>query len=173
MKKMIDEKGRIFGKVNIIDLLVVLLVVAVAAAVVFKVGGGEATKADEYANAEAQDLSYTVLCRMVHNDVADYIEANEVGNQLMSNGELVESCFIESVERKPFTESYITEDGEMKQAESDVYCDLVVTVSGSAPYAENSFHVGSQEVRVGKSHIVKTVGFEISGTVTELEGANG
>ena len=30
--KLIDEKGRLFGKINLIDLLVVLLIVAVIAA---------------------------------------------------------------------------------------------------------------------------------------------
>lgn len=173
MKKIIDEKGRLFGKVNLIDLLVVLLVVAVVAAVVFKVGGGEVTKQEQLANSEMQDISYTVLCRMVHNDVADYIEANEVGSQLMSNGELVESCYITDIQRDNFYENYITPEGEPAKLASEEYCDLTITVSGQAPYAENSFHVGSQEVRVGKSHIVKTVGFEITGTVVELEGANG
>ena len=37
--KLIDEKGRLFGKINLIDLLVVLLIVAVLAAVVWKLGG--------------------------------------------------------------------------------------------------------------------------------------
>ena len=36
--KLIDEKGRLFGKINLIDLLVVLLIVAVLAA--GGVGGG-------------------------------------------------------------------------------------------------------------------------------------
>lgn len=173
MKKFIDEKGRIFGKVNIIDILVVLLVLAVAAAVIFKAGGGEVTKADQLANAEMKDISYTVLCRMVHNDVANHVVENAVGQQLMSNGELVESCFIEDVQRAPYYESFLTDSGEVLQVENPTYCDLIITVSGQAPYGENSFHVGSQEVRVGKAHIMKTVDFEINGTVTELEGANG
>ena len=33
--KLIDEKGRLFGKINLIDLLVVLLIVAVLAAVIW------------------------------------------------------------------------------------------------------------------------------------------
>lgn len=36
--KLIDEKGRLFGKINLIDLLVVILIVAVIAAVVWKLG---------------------------------------------------------------------------------------------------------------------------------------
>ena len=37
--KLIDEKGRLFGKINLIDLLVVILIVAVIAAVAWKLGG--------------------------------------------------------------------------------------------------------------------------------------
>lgn len=173
MKKIIDEKGRLFGKVNLIDLLVVFLVVAVIAAVAFKFSGGEVTKQEQLANAEMKELDYIVLCRMVHNDVANYIVDNEVGSQLMSNGELVESCYITDISQEAFYESYVTPEGEIMKVESDEYCDLLVTISGSAPYGENSFHVGSQEIRVGKSHIVKTVGFEVTGTVVELEGGNG
>ena len=43
--KLIDEKGRLFGKINLIDLLVVLLIVAVLAAVVWKLGGRKAAAA--------------------------------------------------------------------------------------------------------------------------------
>lgn len=48
--------------------------------------------------------------------------------------------------------------------------------------ANNAYEVGSQEVRVGKSHIVKTSMIEVTGTVTAMtvtdgqadqEGANG
>ena len=43
--KLVDEKGRLFGKINLIDLLVVLLIVAVLAAVVWKLGGKKAAAA--------------------------------------------------------------------------------------------------------------------------------
>ena len=42
--KLIDEKGRLFGKINLIDLLVVLLIVAVLAAVVWKLCGRKAAR---------------------------------------------------------------------------------------------------------------------------------
>ena len=151
MKKFIDEKGRIFGKVNIIDILVVLLVLAVAAAVIFKAGGGEVTKADQLANAEMKDISYTVLCRMVHNDVANHVVENAAGQQLMSNGELVESCFVEDVQCAPYYESFLTDSGEVLQVENPTYCDLIITVSGQAPYGENSCHGGSQWLHICKA----------------------
>ena len=167
--KFIDEKGRLFGKLNLIDLLAVLLIVAVIAVVGLKSvkpSGAPVATEDDMA-----DISYTVLCRMVHNDIADYIVETQEVKQLMSNGELVESCFIERIERGTFYERYVTNEGEPKQAESDEYCDLTFTISGQCPYLANSYKVGSQEVRVSKSHIVKTVDFEITGTVMELTGS--
>lgn len=173
MKKIIDEKGRLFGKLNLIDLLVVILLIAVIGAVAVKMTGTEVTKDDQLANAEMTDITYTILCRMVHNDIADYIVETGVGQQLMSNGALVESVFIQDIQRETFYETYVTNEGEPKRAASEEYCDLIFTIGGQAPYGENAFHVGSQEVRVGKSHIVKTVDFEVTGTCIELEGGNG
>ena len=40
--KIIDEKGRLFGKINLIDLLVLVLVVAVVLAVGWKLVGKKA-----------------------------------------------------------------------------------------------------------------------------------
>ena len=173
MKKFIDDKGRLFGKVNLIDLLVVLLVVAVAAAAVIKITGSRVPGEVVSAESDMKEITFTVLCRMVHNDIADNVMEVVGGEQLMSNGELVESCFVTDVQRGIFYESYVTPEGVPAKAESEEYCDLHFTVSGQAPYYGNSFHVGSQEVRVGKSHIFKTVSVELNGTVVDLEGIYG
>ena len=37
--KIIDEKGRLFGKLNLIDLLVIVLILAVVFVAVWKLGG--------------------------------------------------------------------------------------------------------------------------------------
>lgn len=171
--KLFDKKGRLFGKLNIIDLLVILLVVAVIAAVGVKLTGTDLTQSNQLTNGEMKDVSYSVLCRMVHVDVADALEETEVGKQLMSNGELVESCYITGVERRPYYETYLTEDGEIRKVPLEDYCELLFTIGGEAPYVENSYLIGTQEIRVGKSHIVKTVTMELTGTVMEMEGANG
>lgn len=175
--KMIDEKGRLFGKINLIDLLALVLVVAVVAVAAVKfLQPGDEEKVEQ---GDMTGLSYTVLCRMVHKDIAEYIVQTQTGKQLMSNGEVLEGCTIENVLQEPFYESYVTDAGVYNKVESDEYCDLVFVIAGEAPFTANAYKVGSQEVRVGKSHIVKTVDFEITGTVMAmfgealLEGGNG
>ena len=34
---------------------------------------------------------------------------------------------------------------------------------------DNAYAVGTQEIRVGKSHIVKTVNIEVTGYITRME----
>ena len=43
--KIIDEKGRLFGKLNLIDLLVIILLIAAVAAVAWKLVGKKAAAA--------------------------------------------------------------------------------------------------------------------------------
>ena len=69
--KLIDEKGRLFGKINLIDLLVVILIVAVIAAVAWKLGGRKAAAA---VTGSAKKAVYTVEIEDVPADIAAYAE---------------------------------------------------------------------------------------------------
>ena len=85
--KFIDEKGRLFGKINLIDLLVILLVVAAAAAVIWKTVG---QKAAASVQAEPIRVTYTVLCEDVPQDICDYAET-QVGEKLLNNAKLLDA----------------------------------------------------------------------------------
>ena len=93
--------------------------------------------------------------------------------EMMAGGELVDECFITAVEHRPYYESYVDADGKLQHQVSDEFCDVVFTIEATAPFVNNAYKVGTQEVRVGRSHIVKTDTFEMTGTVvslTEVEG---
>ena len=79
--KFIDEKGRLFGKINLIDLLVILLVLAVLFAVLWKTVG---KRASENANAQTIRAEYTVLCADTPKEICAYAE-NQVGEKLLNN----------------------------------------------------------------------------------------
>lgn len=167
--KLIKD-GRLFGKLNLIDFVVILLVVAVAAAFVIK--RGNMADVNPLASAEQKEIEYDVICRMTAKEMLpDFQKA--VGEQLMSNGEMVEACFLKDVKVEPFYESYVDGNGELQQIESADFCNVIFTIGGTAPYQDNAYHVGSQEVRTGKSHIVKTRTIELTGNVIRLEGIDG
>ena len=147
--KIIDEKGRLFGKLNLIDLLVIVLILAVVFVAVWKLGG---SKAAEAATSEKHELKYTVLFEDVPADVCDFAAAQE-GAQLTNSGKLIDAYIVSAA---------------AEQAENGHFT-LRVTVSADATYSGYVYKVGSQEVRVGYEYIVKTSEFEMTGIISGME----
>lgn len=152
--KLIDEKGRLFGKINLIDLLVVLLIVAVLAAVVWKLGGKKAAAA---VTGTEKKVVYTVEFEDVSADIAEYAKT-QVQKTLVNDSRLIDAV-ISDVR----TESY---DNELDHVR------LYITVEAGASFTGNVYKVGPQEVRVGYEYILKTSEFELTGLISALEVSN-
>lgn len=153
--KLIDEKGRLFGKINLIDLLVVLLIVAVLAAVVWKLGGNKAAAAVSGSNKKAV---YTVEMEDVPADIAAFADT-QIGKSLVNDSKVI-AAVITDVR----TETYDDALGHVR---------LYVTVEADASFTGNVYKVGAQEVRVGYEYILKTSEFELTGLICALEVTDG
>lgn len=153
--KIIDEKGKIFGKLNIIDLLVILLVIAAVAFLGIKLANR-----DSGGVVGTTKLTYTVKVSAVEPEVYESVKQNIPG-QLMASGELVNGTVV-SVEAEPSHSgaSLSTEGGALDVTLRDDLLDLVFTIEANVTNTVTN-EVGTQEVRIGKSHIVKTTKFEM------------
>ena len=80
--KVLDEKGKLFGKINLIDLIVIVVLVLILVAVGWKLAGSRIADAIE---SNAPVMEYEVLCTEIDPDTCDYAVAH-IGDQLMSNG---------------------------------------------------------------------------------------
>ena len=152
--KIIDEKGRLFGKINLIDLLVLLLVVAVVLAVGWEVVGKKAAAA---VSDNQHELTFTVLFKDQPLEVAEFAET-QIGKQLVNNAKLIPA--------------EVTEVSSYFDAPEAGYW-LYVTVKATATFSGNVWQVGSQEVRVGYEYILKTSEFELTGIISGMEADNG
>lgn len=147
--KIIDEKGKLFGKINIIDLLVILLVVVVAAVLGIKFLGSD----DDVGVYEpAAKLTYTVKVegveRETYENVCQFVDAKAgLKDQLMASGALLNGYVVD------------VSAADSAAEENEGKLDLIFTVE-VIPTDELSGSVGTQEVRIGKEHILKTVHFE-------------
>lgn len=151
--KIIDEKGRLFGKLNLIDLLVVILLLAVIFAVVWKLGAG---KAAENASTQSYGVTFTVVVDDVHEEVCQFAET-QLGEKIVNSGKVLDAT-LTGCEAKP------QEDGKYT---------LYLSVEGTATMSELVYKLGTQDVRVGFEYIVKTSAFELTGIVCDLEVTNG
>ena len=151
--KIIDKNGRLFGKLNLIDLAVILVVVIVVGALGMKLFGKDAVEAVTSPDVK---VTYQVVCEDVPEAVAEYCKEN-IGQQLLSSGKLLNA--------------HITEC-EAVNVESGVI-DLYFTVEGTASFSGHTYAMGSQEVRVGMEHLVKTSSIECTGIICSLEADHG
>ena len=167
--KIVDEKGRLFGKLNIIDFLVIILLIAAVALVGLKLMGKGGTSA-----GGGTQLTYTVVVKGVdptaYENTKQYISGTEGGDQLMANGELV-NAWVTDVQSTPHTSNAkvaTNENGEKVEIMLDANTvDLTFTIKANITNTTTN-EVGTQEVRIGKTHIVKTVHFEYSnGTIID------
>ena len=161
--KVVDEKGKLFGKLNIIDLLVIVLLLVAVVLVVFKV-----LAKDGAVGAQHTVLTYTVEVKGVDPEVYEGIKAyvpgeNGTGDQLMANGEMADA-YVTGVSAVPheggITMTDVNGTTLTFPTEEDTL-DLTFTIQANVVNAVTN-EVGTQEVRIGKTHIVKTVHFELT-----------
>lgn len=162
--KILDQKGKLFGKINLIDLIVVLVLVAVVAAVGWKLAGPSVTDA---LSSNGTTIRYEVLCTKVDPDACEFA-ATQIGGQLMSSGDLMDGYITDCVV-EPHKEVVLDADGNPQQVEDPSVRDLRFTIETKVSEAGNAYSVGSQELRVGKTHIVKTMDLEFNGYITSME----
>lgn len=170
--KIIDEKGKLFGKLNIVDLLVILLVIAAAVFLVLRQernseaggGGGSAT------------MTYQVLVKGVdpayYDSVHQFVDPEEgKRDQLLSNNAPINAYLVDCT-ATPHVEYINTDDGRVSrvQGEEDERLDLLFTVEAQVDDLVTNT-VGTQQVRVGASHVLKTIHCEFNTYVVSANWA--
>jgi len=157
-----SEKKRRF---NIIDVIVIVILVAVLAFAAYKLlnRGGEALgDADALS---APNIRFTVLCDDVDATMAENI-FNSLSEKPMSiGGTTVEMTRLYNSNK--LVDAQIV-SYELKDAE-DGPRDLLLTVEANATATPGAYSVVTQEIRIGKDYIVKTVAVEITGQILSLE----
>ncbi|MEG1241177.1 MAG: DUF4330 domain-containing protein [Oscillospiraceae bacterium] len=160
--KVVDEKGKLFGKINIIDLLVIILVIAAIALVGWKVignrGGVIGTTTGITYVAVAPEVAPEV-----YEEICTYVNRAEgKKDQLMANGDLLNG-YVVDVTAAPHVNYEPDAAGKVTASiEEGPNARLDLTFTIEAQVANPTVNkIGTQEVRVGKGHIVKTAHFEL------------
>lgn len=165
------EKKRSW-KFNIIDAVVILLVLAALAFLAMKILNPSSKNEPERPGVMEYVVEVTGLQKSVYDSIAAMIPC-----QMAASGKWVDGSYIQSVEYKPCAV-------ETFEAANPVNAHLTPTVipGEEEEYVTAYFHcsaevdlnnlfnvVGTQEVRVGRSHFVKSVDFELVGTILSIE----
>lgn len=145
---MIDKKGRLFGKINIIDLLIILIIIA---AVIFFVrrsaapaqGGGETTA------TETVSVSFT-------SDEAPYYFADslEEGGRVYEDTTNIELGKVTSFTSEPAYSYEVDAEGNTVKVPSPYDSLVTVTADVQGELRDNGVYVGGKAFCVGKTYIM-------------------
>lgn len=152
MNKIIDEKGRLFGKINIVDLAVIVIIIAVIAVVVIRLNSQRMNARSENPLSDQETVYVTLTSSLVVPEIAESIKPGDklVANNHFTTGEVV------SVESVPA--SYVSNNSEGKAvlSEHPLWKDLTIVIKDKVDPSSVILKAGEQEVRVGYSYIFKT-----------------
>ncbi len=166
--KVIDEKGKLFGKLNIIDLLVIVLIIAVVAVLGVKLLGN-----DESFTVSSTKVTYTVRAtaqeEAIVEQIAEYVDsAAGKKDQLMADGKMLDGYVVDYwTEPTTYNRIYTGEVDLIDEAAAVEagLIDICFTIEANVSNLVTN-EVGTQEIRIGKTHIIKTTHLEFSnGTI--------
>lgn len=142
MKKIIDENGRLFGKVSILDLFVLLIALVLAFAVYSRFFTKEAT-----ATAATNDtFTYQIFVTGVRQQTVDALRA---GDTVYENDDNTLIGTITDVEVGEVSQEYALSDGSYVLASSENRYQVILTVeasglvSGGRYYASRTYELGA------------------------------
>ncbi|WP_048600533.1 DUF4330 domain-containing protein [Rubeoparvulum massiliense] len=156
--KLIDEKGKLFGLVNIVDLLIVVVVLGLAAGVYYKV-----TQSNRV--VETVPVTLTLLAEEIRQPTVDAIAIGDDAYDWESNG------YFGKVVDKQVTPAiaYVeTADGRVVKAEIPDKYNLTVTIEGSGVYQSRGVVIGGRDWKVGNTLVLKTQKSSVKTTVIGL-----
>ena len=161
--KIIDKKGRLFGLINIVDLLIIVLLLALVAVGVNRFGNkaavGEATTKKGVITAEIKDVrDVTAKNVKVGDPLYDYDKGTLIGK-------------IITAEVEPYKDK--TEyQGKFFNAEVPDKYRVIVTIDADVKETQDFYQVGTEQIRIGAEMRIKNKSITSFMTILGIEVKN-
>jgi hypothetical protein len=163
---MIDKKGKLFGLVNIVDLIVVLLIVAVVAAVGYKMFSSKLNAKEGTTLTEDDQYCYvTVVASQVVPEIAEQLHE---GDKLVANNSFTDAEIV-SVKSEAADYVGVNSEGKAVKSKHPMWKDVTCVVKEKINPNSVILKVGDQEVRVGYNFILKTQVVETNSRIRDIE----
>jgi len=161
--KIVNEKGKLFGLINIIDLSIIILILLIGSVFLLKMVGKDVGPI----GSEAKQQNITVTFRStVRND--EQIKAIKEADQLISILNPADA-YVKTVNYNKLEVGIATADGKQVYAVDPKRKELIVKFTMKTSSGNGIIRLDSQDVSVGKDFILKTRTFESKGSIEAIE----
>jgi hypothetical protein len=164
--KIINTKGKVFGLINLIDLLVLITILLVFAVIIFKFSGKFGISKTDSSTME--DISFVVKYQ---EDDKEITREFKKGDQLLSDEEVLNAT-IDDFEIKPSNVETIDSEGNIKIIEHPEKKDYFITIDAKVNKRLLTYKLGVQDIFSGGTFYLKTKTCYLKGTIIDMEVTN-
>ncbi len=157
--KIIDEKGKLFGLINAIDLLVLVAVLLVIGAAAYKIKGK-----DNVENTP-KTVRVTVLAPAIRPEMLTNVQ---IGDKMVTGSNFT-NVEIKDFEIQPAYMVISNSDGRRVEAIDPFLKDVIFTLEGTTTISSATINLGGQDIRSNKEYYVKSLLYEFKGQVMNVE----
>jgi len=156
--KLVDEKGKLFGLINIVDLLVL-------AAILLVLGGAAYKFKDRDSGAGvAKTVRVTAIATSIRPEMLTGIKP---GDRMVSGSSFTD-VVVKDIKIKPAYMIVTDSAGRRVEAVDPYLKDLIVTVEGKTVISGGAINLGGQEIRRNKDYFIKSLDYEFKGLVMDV-----
>jgi hypothetical protein len=159
--RLVDQRGRLFGLINLVDLGVIVLILALAGAGAYKVLAIRRGPV-----RVPRDIDFTMLVQEVRQATVDVVHE---GDFVWDYDSSLPFGTIKAIQVLPATKHASTSDGRWVLTELPERYDLVLTVRAQALVSDAAIVVGRMEIRIGTKVTIKTRNYAIETRVTGIK----
>ena len=159
---IIDDKGRLFGKISIVDILIVAVLVLAIGGVYYKFGrSGTATPFSK---------SDTIEITFYQEDTQSFNATSiKVGDVVKDRQQNITLGMVVSVTVGPDVVFYPNSDGKVVSSSKEGYSSVKFTVRGQGIYSDTAFSMGGMEYYVNKYFETRVGKVNIYPRITSFE----
>jgi hypothetical protein len=151
---IVDEKGRLFKKINLLDLLIVLILIGIGVVVFYKMNNSKVISPF----AQKDKIETVIFLEEVLGGAADSIIVGEPVRDRAS-GALI--GYVTNYEKGPSVNFATSSDGQLVKTTKEGYNSVRVTIVGTGVYSDsrvvfdnNDYYINKQfEFLVGNTYL--------------------
>lgn len=152
--KLIDEKGKIFGKVNIIDLLIVLIILALVAGVGYKMFFQNNNGVSE----QPTEMSEADITFLIKGCLPEAQDALKEGDKLIINNAITDAEITE-IDVQENKTTAVTDQGEMIVTQNPLAIDITITVKANVQVSNAGVTLADETMKVNSDFEIETKEF--------------
>ncbi len=157
---IIDKQGKLFGKISIVDLFIVLVIILACALLGFKIAGNKS------AGAESSQRTYVVKVEGVKANSFEYIKKGSV----LSDDTGTAMGKVENIRAETAVNFLKNSQGQFVEIENPERIDVYITVIGEGRVVDGSFFLdGKSELLIGSERFFSAEKLDFAGTIIEIK----